>query len=192
MQVEPVVGKGCGTIRDSDREAPAEQQPAHDVARQSVDEDGADGHGREDEWEGHSNECGVGETTGQCLHEAKQDERERGDPQRYEGRSVPAAAPMSVGSNQGGWLTPDAHEACDLFDDAITGEILDRGPFRNRYGTPRGFSFASLASRMSFSVPVAFVWSVIEPRFDRAGAATRGLPSESRRCLLYTSPSPRD
>jgi hypothetical protein len=93
---------------------------------------------------------------------------------------VPAAAPMPVGSSQGGWLTPDAHEACDLFDDAMTGEILDRGPFRNRYGTPRGFSFASLASRMSFSVPVAFVWSVIEPRFDRAGAATRGLPSESR------------
>src|ERR1035437_1533621 len=135
MQVEPVVGEGCGTYRDSDREAPAEQQPAHDVARQSVDEDGADGHGREDEWEGHSNECGVGETTGQCLHETKQDERERGDPHRYEGRSVPAAVPMPVGSSQGGWLTPDAHEAGDLFDDAMTGEILDRGPLRDRYGT---------------------------------------------------------
>ena len=131
MQVEPVVGEGCGTYRDSDREAPAEQQPAHDVARQSVDEDGADGHGREDEWEGHSNECGV--TTGQRLHEAKQDERERGDPQRYEGRSLPAAVPMPVGSGQGGWLTPDAHAACDLFDDAMI-LILDRHPFRNRYG----------------------------------------------------------
>src|ERR1035437_2090566 len=94
MQVEPVVGEGCGTYRDSDREAPAEQQPAHDVARQSVDEDGADGHGREDEWEGHSIECGVGETTEQRLHEAKRDERNRGDPQRKEGGSLPAAVPM--------------------------------------------------------------------------------------------------
>jgi hypothetical protein len=97
---------------------------------------------------------------------------------------------MSVGSSQGGWLTPDAHAACTLFDDAMI-LILDRGPFRNRYGTPRGCSFASLASRMSFSVPVAFVWSVIEPRFDRAGAATIHSWCASELSAIFNGPASR-